>query len=238
MKNTEGSGQDMPYEKFLRFGPENLTESELLAIILRTGTKDESAVELAEKVLALAKFPREGLLGLYDLTLEELMRIKGIGLVKAVKLKSLTEFAMRINRMKAKQRLNFRDAASVADYFMEELRHRSTECVMLACLDGKGGIIAEKKISEGGANSSLFLPREIFIEALKNRAVNIILLHNHPSGDPTPSNADWEATRDIIEIGYKIDIPLLDHIIIGDKKYVSFREITDGKLFEPEKILL
>ncbi|MCD7836848.1 MAG: DNA repair protein RadC [Lachnospiraceae bacterium] len=232
MKDTKNPVQDMPYEKFLRFGPENLTESELLAIILRTGTKDESAVELAEKVLSLAKYPREGLLGLYDLTLDELTQIKGIGLVKAVKLKSLTEFSMRISRMSAKKRLNFRSASSVAEYFMEELRHRTTECVMLACLDGRGGIIAEKKISEGGANASLFLPREIFIEALKNRAVNILLLHNHPSGDPTPSEADWNVTRDIIEIGYKIDIPLLDHIIIGDRKYVSFRELTDGKLFE------
>lgn len=235
MKEHENAGQDMPYEKFLRFGPENLTESELLAIILRTGTKNESAVELAEKVLELAKFPREGLLGLYDLTLEDLMQIKGIGLVKAVKLKSLTEFSMRISRMKAKQRFHCRDASSVADYFMEELRHRSTECVLLACLDGKGGIIAEKKISEGGANSALFLPREIFIEALKSRAVNIILVHNHPSGDPTPSDADWEATRNMIEIGQKLDIPLLDHIIIGDKNYVSFREVTEGRIFEPNK---
>jgi DNA repair protein RadC len=100
------------------------------------------------------------------------------------------------------------------------------------CLDGKGDMLSETKISEGGANSSLFLPREIFIEALNNRAVNIILLHNHPSGNPEPSEADWRATRDIIDIGHKIDIPLLDHIIIGDKEYVSFRELTGGKLWQ------
>jgi DNA repair protein RadC len=223
--------EDMPYEKFLRFGAENLTESELLAIILRTGTRDESALDLAHKVLEKAKYPREGLLGLYDLTLDELMQIKGIGLVKAVKLKSLTEFAMRINRMRAREKLSFTNAASVADYFMEKMRHRDTECLILVCLDGKSNMICETKISEGGANSSLFLPREIFIEALKNRAVNIILLHNHPSGDPAPSEADWRATRDIIDIGHRIDIPLLDHIIIGDKEYVSFRELTDKNLW-------
>ncbi len=90
--------RDMPYEKFLRFGAESLTESELLAIILRTGTRDQSAVELAEQVLSLARYPREGILGLYDVSLEELTRIKGIGIVKAVKLKSLTELSMRISR--------------------------------------------------------------------------------------------------------------------------------------------
>jgi DNA repair protein RadC len=233
MKCKENPGHDdMPYEKFLRFGPENLTESELLAIILRTGTKNESALELAQKVLEQAKNQRKGLLGLYDLSLEDLMQIKGIGLVKAVKLKSLTEFSMRISSMKAKEKMNFSNASTVADYFMEKLRHRTTECVMLACLDGKGSILSEKIISEGGANSSLFLPREIFIEALKSGAVNIILLHNHPSGDPKPSEADWKVTKDIVEIGYKIDIPVLDHIVIGDGTYVSFREITKGKLFE------
>lgn len=231
MKQNKKILLDMPYEKFLRFGPENLTESELLAIILRTGTKDVSAVELAEEILAKARFPKEGLLGLYDMSLEELMEIKGIGPVKAVKLKSLTEFSLRMSRMKAKKKLLCSNASSVAEYFMESMRHRDTECVMLACLDGKGNLISEKKISEGGANSSLFLPREIFIEALKNKAVNIILLHNHPSGDPTPSDADWEATTGIIDVGRKIDIPLLDHIIIGDNKYVSFRELTDGKIF-------
>lgn len=231
-KEYAGMCCDMPYEKFLRFGPENLTESELLAIILRTGTKDENAVELARKVLERARYPREGLLGLYDISLEELMEIKGIGPVKAVKLKSLTELSLRINRMKAREKLCFNDASTVAEYFMEKLRHRNTECLVLVCLDGKGDMLSETKISEGGANSSLFLPREIFIEALNNRAVNIILLHNHPSGNPEPSEADWRATRDIIDIGHKIDIPLLDHIIIGDKEYVSFRELTGGKLWQ------
>lgn len=223
MRNTK-QGFDMPYERFLRFGAENLTDRELLAIILRTGTKDVNALELAGQVLSLAKHPREGLLGLYDVTLEELMQIKGIGMVKAVKLKSLTELSMRISRTTAKKGLLFTCSSTVAEYFMEKLRHRETECVILVCLDGKGQMIAEKKLSDGSVKMSLISPREIFMEALKCRAVNIILVHNHPSGDPTPSRADRELTRNLLELGEKMDIPLLDHIIIGDNRYTSFKE--------------
>lgn len=142
--NEEKMKQDMPYEKFLRFGPESLTESELLAIILRTGTKDSNAVQLAEQVLSLAKYPREGLLGLYDVSLEELMNIRGIGMVKAVKLKALTELSMRISCATAKQGLTFTKSSSVAAYYMERMRHRQTECVLLLCLDSKGQLIHEK----------------------------------------------------------------------------------------------
>lgn len=225
MKNEkEVKQQDMPYEKFLRFGAEGLTESELLAIILRTGTKDSSALQLAEKVLSLAKYPRDGLLGLYDITLEELMSIKGIGMVKAVKLKALTELSMRISASSAKTGLVFTRSSTVAAYYMEQLRHRNTECLMLLCLDSKGQLIHEKKLSDGSVKMAYVSPREIFLEALQNKAVNIILLHNHPSGDPTPSLADRQLTENIVELGNKLDIPLIDHIIIGDNRYTSFRE--------------
>lgn len=218
--------QDLPYEKFLRFGAENLTEAELLAIVLRTGTKDNSALQLAEQVLGLAKYPREGLLGLYDVTLEELMSIKGIGMVKAVKLKCLTELSMRISRESAREGLCFTNARTVANYFMESLRHRKTECVILVCLDSKGQLLQEKKLSDGSVNMSLISPREIFLEALQWKAVNILLVHNHPSGDPTPSKTDRELTENVKFIGEKMDIPLLDHIIIGDNRYSSFRELS------------
>ncbi len=218
--------QDLPYEKFIRFGAENLTEAELIAIILRTGTKDKSALQLANQVLTLAKYPREGLLGLYDVTLEELMSIKGIGSVKAVKLKCLTELSMRISKACAKEGLCFTNSRTVAEYFMETLRHRKTECVILVCLDSKGQLLHEKKLSDGSVNMSLISPREIFLEALQWKAVNILLVHNHPSGDPTPSKADRELTENVRFIGEKMDIPLLDHIIIGDNRYTSFRELS------------
>lgn len=224
MKNETNLRQDMPYEKFQRFGAESLTESELLAIILRTGTKDKSAVELANQVLSMAEYPREGLLGLYDLTLEQLMAVKGIGKVKAIKLKCLTELSMRISSSIAKQGLSFTSSGTVAGYFMEKLRHRKTECVILVCLDAKGQLLSEKRLSEGSVRMSLISPREIFLEALQCKAVNILLVHNHPSGDPTPSIADRELTLIVKELGEKMDIPLLDHIIIGDNRYTSFKE--------------
>lgn len=223
LKRVDSS--ELPYEKFLRLGPEALSERELLAIILRTGTRAKSAVELAGEVLALARYPREGLLGLYDMSLKDLMQIKGIGLVKAVKLKCITELSMRISRANAKEGLVFNSPDLVAKYFMESLRHRDTECVILVCLDTKGRMIAEKKISDGSVRMSLISPREIFLEALQARAVNILLVHNHPSGDPTPSKSDRELTRNVSKLGDMMDILLLDHIIIGDNRYTSLKEL-------------
>ncbi len=219
LNGTEGQ----PYEKFLRFGPESLTEGELLAIILRTGTPDHSALDLANQVLGLAKYPRTGLLGLYDVSLEELMGIKGIGQVKAVKLKSLAELSMRFARAKAQRGLNVKDPATIAEYFMEKLRHLKTECVYLVCLDAKGQLISERKLSDGSVNMALIPPREIFMAALESRAVNLILVHNHPSGNPSPSAQDRELTGAVSSMGKVLGIPLLDHVIIGDNTYYSFR---------------
>lgn len=216
--------ENLPYEKYLRFGPEALTESELLAIILRTGTKDRSAVEIAEEILSLSQTPRTGLLGIYDIPLERLMEVKGLGEVKAVKIKCIAELAMRINSACAKDGLIVKKPSTVANYFMEKLRHRRKECVIVACLDAKGQIINEVLLSSGSVNMSLISPREVFLEALRNEAVNIILVHNHPSGDPTPSRSDAEITKCVKEMGDKLDVPLLDHIIIGDNCYMSFKE--------------
>lgn len=214
---------DLPYEKFLRFGAESLTEGELLAIILRTGTPDHSALDLANQVLSLARYPRTGLLGLYDVSLKELMEIKGIGQVKAVKLKSLTELSMRFARARAQRGLDVKNPATIAEYFMERLRHLKTECVYLVCLDAKGQLISEKKLSDGSVNMALIPPREIFMAALESRAVNLILIHNHPSGNPSPSAQDREITESVAEMGKVLGIPLLDHVIIGDNTYYSFR---------------
>ena len=213
-----------PYEKFLTYGPKALTESELLAIILRTGTNHTSALELAEEVLSHARPPREGLLGLYDISLEELMSIRGIGEVKAVKLKCLTELSMRISKASAAQGMVVEDSNSVADYFMEQLRHEETEQVILVSLDLKGRILNESVISKGSVRMSLISPREIFLEALACKAVSIILVHNHPSGDPFPSCQDAELTAAVQKAGEMMEIHLLDHIIIGDNCYISFKE--------------
>ena len=228
MKNnisTKNIGnENMPYEKFIRFGPDALTEGELLAIILRTGTHTKSALEIAEEILSLSDSPRTGLLGLYDVPLERLMQIKGVGEVKAVKIKCIAELAMRINITNAKSGLIISKPETIANYFMEKLRHQRKECVILACLDGKGQILKEILLSSGSVNMSLISPREVFLEALRNDAVNVILIHNHPSGDPSPSEADIQSTKRVFDMGHLLDVLLLDHIIIGDNCYFSFRE--------------
>ena len=175
-------------------------------------------------MLGLAKYPKEGLLGLHDVSLEELESIKGIGQVKAVKLKCIAELSVRLSTATARAGAKFTNSGQAAAYFMEKLRHRDTECVFLASLDAKGQLIREKKLSEGRVRTALISPREIFLEALDARAVNILLVHNHPSGDPSPSKSDMEITAAVRELGEKMDIPLLDHIVIGDNRYVSFRE--------------
>ena len=133
---------------------------------------------------------------------------------------------MRISRATAKEGINFNDSVTVADYFMEQLRHKDTEYVILVSLDNKGQMLKESLLSHGSVRMSLISPREIFLEALQQKAVNILLVHNHPSGDPTPSNSDLEMTRNVKEVGEMMGIELLDHIIIGDNRYTSFKELA------------
>lgn len=223
MENTYFN-EEMPYERFLNCGPEHLSDAELLAIILRTGTSNKSALELARDVLRHPKAEKSGLLGLYKLSLEDLMQVKGIGEVKAVKLKSLTELSMRFSKACAGEKLVMNRPETVAEYYMEELRHRNTECVYLACFDVKCHLLTDKMLTEGTVNMALISPREIFLKALVSKAVQIILIHNHPSGDPRPSDLDVEVTKNLKHLGEELEIPLIDHIIIGDHSFYSFRK--------------
>ncbi len=215
--------QMQPYEKCITYGPEFLTDAELIACILRSGTKEYTSVALAEHLLNLRK-GNEGLNGLCSLTFEELTAVSGIGRVKALQIQCIFELAKRMSRSKAAKSLNFQEPESIAQYYMEDFRHKEQEHLMLLLLDNKTNLLGEKLLFTGTVNASIVSPREIYLEALRYHAVGIILLHNHPSGDPTPSDADLRITRKIREAGLLLDIPLLDHIIIGDKKYVSFRE--------------
>ena len=215
---------ELPYEKFLKYGPESLSEAELLAIILRTGTKDCNSVELGKKILDLPVSPNKGLLGLHHISVEELKQIRGIGEVKAVKIKCIAELSMRMAKAKKEPLLKFDKPETVAGYFMEQLRHEEREKVILLCLDNKAQMLSQTVLSVGTVNASLVSPREIFQYALKMQAVYVLLLLNHPSGDPRPSRQDMEITERIIKTGELMDIPLLDHIIIGDNRYTSFKE--------------
>ena len=161
LTQQSNTNAQLPYERFQQFGPENLTEAELLAVILRTGTKDTSAVELAEKVLALAKYPREGLLGLHDVSVEELTQIRGIGIVKAVKLKCIAELSNRMSRARASTGICFTRADMVAEYFMEKLRHKDM-CV--SALPGCQGTVdpGEKAVGRLCEHGSDLSQRDIF----------------------------------------------------------------------------
>ena len=215
--------EEQPYEKCLRQGAEHLTDTELLAVIIRTGTPGVSAYDLAGKILEKCGM-YQGILGICHLTLDELMSIRGVGRVKAIQIKCIAELSRRIAKTTASCQVCLSSPASVADYFMEDMRHEEQEQLVLLMLNSKNRILKEKMIFKGTVNYSCISPREIFIEAVKAKAVHIVLIHNHPSGDPTPSREDILMTRQIQEAGELLGITLLDHIIIGDNRYASMME--------------
>lgn len=213
---------ERPYEKCLKQGAEALSDAELLAVLLRTGTKGENVLALAKRLLY--QDGGAGLLGIHQFSFQSLMKLKGIGKVKAVQILCLSELAKRLSKASVEPRLRFSSSQSVAEYYMEDLRHRNQEVMKLLLLNSKAELIDETNISKGTVNASLVTPRELFVEALKKEAVSMILLHNHPSGDPTPSRDDILTTKRISECGLLIGIELLDHIIIGNNSYISFLE--------------
>lgn len=216
--------EERPYERCVSFGPEHLSDAQLLAVIIRTGHAGESVLELSNRILSLGG-PGEGILGLLHLSLQELMSIRGIGQVKAVQLQCIGELSKRIWKRKAmKNPIRFHEPAQVAEYYQEDLRHKEQEEFHMMLFNTKQNMIGDVALSKGTVNASLATPREIFIQALKFQAVSLILVHNHPSGDPEPSREDILLTRRVEEAGQVIGIPVLDHIIIGDGVYVSMKE--------------
>ena len=219
-----------PYERCLDAGPEVLSDMELLAVLLRSGTQGCSALELAGKVLSACPF-EDGLASLPYLSIPELQSIPGIGPVKAVQICCLGELSRRIAGRQRVRRPQFRDAQTIAEYYMENLRHCEQEHVFGMMLDTRNRLLGEEEISKGTVNQSLFSPRELYLKALSYHAVHVILVHNHPSGDASPSTEDLEITRQAFLAGEMIGITLQDHIIVGDRSYRSLRN-TDAELFE------
>ncbi len=215
---------DRPYEKCLTMGPENLSDAELLAVIIRTGSRDRNSLALAEEILTL-NYPEDGLTGLLHLSLPELMRVHGVGRVKAIQLLCIGELSRRIWKKEAVRNITaFDDPNAIANYFMEDMRHMEQEQFHVMFLNTKNVLIKDFLLAKGTVNAAMASPREIFIEALRHHAVNIILVHNHPSGDPTPSQDDFNLTRRVKEAGSLIGIHLMDHVVIGDNAYCSFRK--------------
>ena len=223
MKISNMDTNERPREKALHKGIESLSDAELLSLILGSGNKDENVIHLAQRVLNTHPV-QKGLVGLNYMSYHDLIKISGIGRVKACQVMAVSELSRRISMSKKSRDVNLSSPAEIADYYMEYCRFLTREKVIVIFLSASNELIRWNTLSEGTVNRSLLSPREIFIEALKCDAVNIVLVHNHPSGDPDPSDADIVITKRVIEAGKYLGIGVLDHIIIGDLQAVSFRE--------------
>lgn len=217
---------ERPYEKLEMYGENSLSNSELLAIILKTGTKEETAVTLAQKILKLkSKNQSEEIRSLQEIPLAELQKIKGIGRVKAIQIKAVCELGKRMARPINSQKTQIQTGQDVAKLFMEEMQYEKTEHLKVVLLNSKNTVLKIVEVAHGGTNAATVEPKEIMLEAIKTGSSRIILVHNHPSGDPTPSSADYLMNDRIYEAADILGIELLDHIVIGDRKipkhYVS-----------------
>ncbi|MCL6516154.1 DNA repair protein RadC [Alicyclobacillus sp.] len=213
--------EEAPRERLLARGAQALRNDELLAIIFQTGTRQTPVVELARRVLDHV----DGLYGLLDTQVEELMAIPGIGRAKALQIAAAVELGRRIVRGPARARLQIRCAEDAAEYVMDRLRHLKKEHFMVLHLDTKHCVIGEEVVSIGSLDASIVHPREIFKPAVKRSASAVLCLHNHPSGDPTPSPEDIAVTRRLCQAGALLGIDVLDHIVVGDGRFVSLRAL-------------
>lgn len=212
---------ERPMEKLLQFGVESLSNEELLAILLRTGTKGENVIALSKRVL----IELDGLDGLLNVSFEEASKIKGIKKVKACQIISMMELVNRVRTLKSKnENLKISSPKDVSSLLINEMSNLKQEVFKLILLNTKNVVIGTKDVFKGTLNSSIVHPREVFKEAIQRGSANIIVCHNHPSGDPTPSKEDIDITLRIKECGKIMGIGLLDHIIIGNNKYVSLKE--------------
>ncbi|MDN5343067.1 MAG: repair protein RadC [Oceanotoga sp.] len=208
----------LPREKLLSYGSERLTDQELIAIILRRGVKGANVFEVSKKIIE--KY--ENFIQLYDISIEELQKIKGVGQVSAINLKASLEMGKRYHIQKMRYKSKKMESPLNVYNYCEDLIHSDKEIVRVLILDSKLNLIIHEDVSIGTANASIAHPRDIFKKAIIHNAVSIILVHNHPSGDPRPSMQDYDLTEKVKQSGEILGIKLQDHIIIGKNKYYSF----------------
>ncbi|MGI6751360.1 MAG: RadC family protein [Anaerovoracaceae bacterium] len=213
---------ERPREKLRLYGVSSLSNVELLAILIGKGTKKASALSLAQQVLALEP---EGISYLSDIATEELCTISGMGTAKSCQIVAAIELGRRIATTPRNKSISIETPAMVADLFMEEMRYFKKEVFRVLLLDTKNQIIAREDISVGNLNSSIVHPREVFHNAVKKSASSILLVHNHPSGNPQPSQNDKDITVRLAQAGELLGINVLDHLVIGDGVFVSMKEI-------------
>ncbi|MBR3600550.1 MAG: DNA repair protein RadC [Lachnospiraceae bacterium] len=214
---------ERPYEKAVELGIEALNDAELIATIIRTGTRDSSSIDLAHRVLNNHHMYK-GLNGLNYMSRDDLLSIKGIGNTKATQLLAVSELSRRMVRQRLKRDMTFDNPQSIASYYQEKCKYINRERLYMMVFDSAMHLVKEVLLSEGTVNQSLMSARDVFIQALKYEAVNIILIHNHPSGNVIPSQADIQSTKVIKTAGRLMDINLADHIIVGNSGYTSMLE--------------
>lgn len=211
---------ERPREKMVKYGISTLSDAELLAILIRTGTNKKTAVVLANEVLSLKK---NGISFLAECVPEELTEIQGIGQAKACQIVAAIELGKRIATKPKETRFNVNNPETIANLFMEKMRYYKKEFFNVVILNTKGEVISVENVAIGDLNCTIIHPREIFCKAVKKSASSVIFVHNHPSGNPTPSREDLDITERLIKAGEILGIKVLDHIIIGDGIFLSFR---------------
>lgn len=214
---------ERPYEKCEKYGASILSNAELLAVLIKSGTKERTSLSLALEVLQVHP-SYKGLIGLHHVTQQELMKIDGIGRVKAIQILCAVELSKRMARECKSDAPYFCRPDQLAAYFMEEMRNLETEHLYAAYMDANGRLLHQQMVFKGTIQSALMGPRELLRLALLHDASQYVILHNHPSGNPKPSKEDVDATRRLVEASNVIGISLSDHIVIGDNQYVSLRE--------------
>ncbi|HLS53282.1 MAG TPA: DNA repair protein RadC [Tissierellaceae bacterium] len=212
---------ERPREKLYSYGPESLSNAELLAIIIRTGHRQDTALDVAQRILSM---DNRGLTYLSEVSIEQLMEVKGIGKCKAAQILAAIEIGKRLSRWGAHEKTRVNSPVVLANLVMDEMRYLNKEHFRIAILDTKNQILSIENISIGTLNASIVHPRDVFYAAIRRNANSIILIHNHPSGDPEPSKEDISITNRLIQVGDLLGIKVLDHIIIGDNRYISFKE--------------
>ena len=213
---------ERPYEKLEQYGEKALTNAELLAIIIKSGTREETSVQLAQRILTLSnENDKNNLNFLRNIAIEELVKIKGIGKVKAVQIKAMCELASRMNGIDNYKGIKILKTQDIGELLFEEMRFEKQEILKLVMLDNQNKLLKIKEVAKGARNFVSANIQVIFNETIKTQAIKFILVHNHPSGETTPSQKDIEFTERIIQASKILEIQFLDHIIIGSNNYVS-----------------
>lgn len=216
LKMKEMPELERPYEKLEKYGESKLSNAELLAIIIKNGTKEENSIQIANRILLMTKTVK----GLQDISLDELKSLKGIGKVKAIQLKAICELSKRMSEI-PNNKVQIKEPKDVATLFMEEFKLESREHLKLLILNARNYIIKVVEIASGNIDRIYVSPNQILSEVIKMQAKKLIIVHNHPSGDPTPSKKDIEFTRKLQSQSEILDLKLLDHIVIGYDRYES-----------------